>query len=608
MEPIHGEPAIVRRSGARLVDTAQAIRSAVAELEAIASPDDMRSLALDRIRREAGALAGEIQRAEARYSETGRALLDFAAVHERAQADAAAAIDDAEAAEAAADRAADARRAAVLDLQALPTAAEADERRAAERRVGRAGAAADEHGADAAAAQRRHAQAVEEFEQAARRAMERIENVVEGSDLNDSLWDRFTGALDGLFDFVRDAVKAVFEAITAVVKAIVELITAVLIVIAALVLLGVIALLALAVLALAVVALLAAIALIAFAAVVLLAIGMALVAVVLVLVALVTAAVIGLLLTVVMFTAVNLMTGMDPVEALTQALIVALFALAPALWLVVKLASGAEAGDPVFVDRTEGWKPQQDQGLADLFEDLQDIDEAGHLDPNDPDTNHESVVRIVPCVAADGTIVYRIHIPSTQQWTPGGESGNDVTSDIVAKMDQAQQTQLEKMVIAAMQEHGIPPGSHVMLAGWSLGGITAGNLASDPDFTSTYKVDAIAVAGSSVDDLPIPPSIRVLDVSHTTDPVPRTENPWAPDYSNQPNRYKIDVPPPGGADALGHDSEKYKTTMQNQVDEGGSSQGTAFMADDPDADDGIQVSDYFREPTGSTDYAYTRGD
>ena len=57
--------------------------------------------------------------------------------------------------------------------------------------------------------------------------------------------------------------------------------------------------------------------------------------------------------------------------------------------------------------------------------------------------------------------------------------------------------------------------------------------------------------------------------------------------------------------------------MSEQVDKGGSPAGVAFLADDPNADDGVQISDYFGtpatvdengNPVGASDYAYTRGD
>lgn len=597
MDAIPGNPAVLRSTGQQYRDTAAAIRAAVADLEEIARPGGMVSLAVDRVRSDAAGVAREIAAAERRYAETGEALLDFAVALQAAQEEAERAIHEANAA--AAEEEEEEEEPSIAD-------ADADTEAAALR------AARD-------AAIERHVEALVDRDRAARAAIERIRDVVEGSSLNDGFWDDVGGALRGALAFAGRALDAMIDLVSAVVEAVVEFVVAVLVVIAAVLVLGlaVLAAVALGIIALALLAVvLAAVLVLAVVAVAVVA-GLVLLAFAVIAVLLVR--VIGGLLVFLtgtaLLTVVNLARGMDPVAALTQAAIASLLTAFPELWLVIRLASDEEAGTPVPAG-VSPVEPPAEYTFGTMFDDLIAIDAAGHLDPEHPEVNDRSVVRIIPFEGPDGSTIYRIHIPSTQQWTPGGTSGNDVTSDVVAKMDQEQRTQLEKMVIDAMDQAGVEPGAHVMLAGWSLGGITAGNLAADPEFSSTYQVTAIAVAGASVDDLDIPLHTKVLDVSHSTDPVPRTENPFTSDHSDDPNRYKIDVPPPGGADQLGHVSLKYQETMETQVDEGGSAAGVRFTADDPDAAGGVQVSDYFGVPAhdadgsevGATDYAYTRGD
>ncbi len=628
MEQLDGDPVVLRSTGQRYRETAAAIRIAVSTLQDIARPGAMVSVAIDRVRGDAEHLASEIDAAESRYGETGEALLDYAAALADAQERAARAIADHDAA--ATDLAAAQTRSRSLRserstlLRTSTTAASggdgADELSGLDRLLRGAGSDAADAEAAATAARRRYDDAVADRDRAARAAMDRIRDVVEGSSLNDSFWDDVSGVFHDIVDFLADALEAIVDAIVAVLEAIVTLIVTVLAVLAAVLLLGLVILvaLALAIVALAVLVLVVAAALVLLVVAALLVVGLVLVALA-VLVILVARVLVGLFVFVVGFSwllAINLLRGMDPMQALVQAAIPALLTAFPELWAVIALASLQETGTPEFVD-AEAQPRRQDESLSTMFDDLMAIDEAGHLDPDDDSVNHESVVRIIPFVGPDGQIIYRVHIPSTQQWTPGGTSGNDVTSDVVAKMNQAQQTQLEKMVIDAMKRAGIQPGDHVMLAGWSLGGITAGNLAADPEFSSTYRVDAIAVAGSSVDDLDIPHSTRVLDVSHSTDPVPRTENPYAADHSDDPNRYKIDVPAPNPGEGLGHNAKQYQSTVDAQVTQGGSQAGRDFLADDPNAQDGVQISDYFGTPAtrdedgnriGTHDYAYTRGD
>ena len=43
-----------------------------------------------------------------------------------------------------------------------------------------------------------------------------------------------------------------------------------------------------------------------------------------------------------------------------------------------------------------------------------------------------------------------------------------------------------------------------MLSGFSLGGITAVNLAADPDFAASFNVQSVLASGSPLDDLYIP--------------------------------------------------------------------------------------------------------
>lgn len=610
MRALPGDAATVLRTGEQLERTAEAISTASSQLRAIAQPDRMVSLAISRIREDAGRVASEISGAEGRYRETGAALVDYATALADAQERAARAMDDhADASSSLAG--AEARESELRTTRLQLAEAPADDPRVQETAddLRRAGGQAAGFEAERDAAAARYDSAVADLETAAERAIGRIQDVVDGDGLSDSVWDHVAGFFSDLASFAADLFRAALDALVNLVLAIVELVVTVLLLIAAVIVLGlaILAAVALAILALAVIAFLLVVAVVL--AVVLALIMVGLLAFLLVVLVLVVVRVAVFIVSVLATALVYLLQGRDPLDALVQAAILNLMVQFPALWALVGLAAASEASDPVFAGHDEG-VPSEVQDLGQIMADNVDVDDLGH-DPADPDdVNADSVVRVVtihavdehgePMYGPDGqpVLVYRVHIPSTQQWTPGGTSANDVTSDLVGKMAPWQQTQLERAVEDAMTRAGVPEGASVMLSGWSLGGITAGNLAADPEFAARYDVAAVVTAGSSIDDAPIGLNTHVLDVSHSQDPVPRTENPFLPDHRDDSNRTHIDVPAPaGGGNAVGHAPGQYLPTM-------------AALDSDPTAQAFVsepEVARFFGESVGVDDYRYNRG-
>ncbi|TFC43419.1 hypothetical protein E3T26_13935 [Cryobacterium sp. TMT1-21] len=621
MQRLAGDPAVVLETGLRYADTATAIRAAVRQLTAIANPDAMHGLAIARVRSDAAALAADISQAESRYSETGDALVAYAAALEAAQDDADQAIAEFEAA---ADDLNDAERvqsrlrvtqlaetladALIVTAPPPPRTTTADLARV----TGSISGLSDRKDA----AERRYHQACEDRDRAAVNARNRIVDVVAGSDLNDSIWDDISGFLTAVADFIGQAIDVIVSVLAAIVLAVLALVAAVILLIAAVVAFGlaVLALVAAAAIALAVIAVALALAVAVAVVLVLAAAIVAATAIALALAVIVAAAVvltvvlahlaIFLAATVYLATALILQGG-DPLDSLVQSAIVALMATVPVAWLLVGAAGWGERAEPKRVAHRDA-KLVAHASFETMFQDLMDIDDAGHTN-DEKDTNQESVVRITTITGPNGELIYKIAVPSTQQWLPGGTSANDGASDAAAKMVLGQRTQLEKAVMDAMKQQEIPDGAHVMLTGWSLGGITAGNLAADPVFSRTYKVDALVTAGASLDDMPIPLHTKVLDVSHLTDPVPRTENPFLADHSNDGNRYKIDVPAPGGAgEDLGHNPEKYQETFRTHVDKATGGAVLDFKAAGG-SDSSVGIADYFGDAVDGDDYSYTRG-
>jgi len=114
-----------------------------------------------------------------------------------------------------------------------------------------------------------------------------------------------------------------------------------------------------------------------------------------------------------------------------------------------------------------------------------------------------------------------VSLPSTQDWQLGPDAGalNDRDSNAALMMDNPLvRTVYERAVLEAMSDAGIPPGSDVVLTGFSQGGIMAANLAADRTFP--YNTVGVVTNGSPVDSFDIPQDIPVYAFQHVTDIVP----------------------------------------------------------------------------------------
>jgi hypothetical protein len=128
-----------------------------------------------------------------------------------------------------------------------------------------------------------------------------------------------------------------------------------------------------------------------------------------------------------------------------------------------------------------------------------------------------------PALDESGNPIWRVTLPSTQDWQLFGDSGavNDLGSNLALILSPDQKAAYERAVLRAMTDAGIRPSDSVMLAGWSQGGILAGAIASDPH--SPFNIRAIAVAGAPIDHMPIPSTVSVVAIQHHGDYVPRLD-------------------------------------------------------------------------------------
>ncbi|MBD7952090.1 hypothetical protein [Oerskovia rustica] len=234
--------------------------------------------------------------------------------------------------------------------------------------------------------------------------------------------------------------------------------------------------------------------------------------------------------------------------------------LVPALWAEV----ASETPEMRFTGVTV--ESPTDDPYAQALKDAQDVDLLGGAD--------STVVRIVRVgTGPDGLPIWRVIPPSTQDWELGSDTGaaNDLGSNLALMLTPDQQAAYERMVLQAMEKAGIGPEDHVMMVGFSQGGILAGKFAADPDLP--YNIEAIVVAGAPVDAMDIPSGVSVVSYQHRGDPVHRLdgEAPTAPHdrwVTVETDTWDGPSAPSSSPffDAGRHDAGEYSTTAQHLSD------------------------------------------
>lgn len=213
-------------------------------------------------------------------------------------------------------------------------------------------------------------------------------------------------------------------------------------------------------------------------------------------------------------------------------------------FLLVSVLSDVLTPTPSEYERTSDEK-RTDRGdpsdLAHVLKDAAYVDTLGHdpvlnpdgsvkldADGNPVTTAEDTVIRVTKVVDADGTLRWRVALPSTQEWLSRfGDTGavNDLDSNLALMLTPSLRSQYERAVLAAMQQAGVGANDPVMLVGFSQGGIMAGTLAA---YNSDDNGDAVVVAGAPIDGMPIPSDTKVVSVQHEWDPVPMLDSVVSP--------------------------------------------------------------------------------
>jgi hypothetical protein len=230
--------------------------------------------------------------------------------------------------------------------------------------------------------------------------------------------------------------------------------------------------------------------------------------------------------------------------------------------------------------------------VSELFSGSSQIDLFDSLDGKD-----DSFARIRITTVPGNPPHYVVQIPSTQSWDlKAGSTPNDVTADTQAML--GRQTALSSAVDAAMQKAGIKSTDPVMLEGFSLGGITAGQMAADPSLH--YNITHVVTGGAPIANFDIPSTTKVLAFEYNQDPVAQLDGHANPSSANF-TTVKADAP------LLAKEHEAPGILRAHNADRYAKTAAQAMRLGNPSVDGfGSSASGFFENGGTTTDYGARR--
>ena len=235
--------------------------------------------------------------------------------------------------------------------------------------------------------------------------------------------------------------------------------------------------------------------------------------------------------------------------------------------VIARIASDVLAPDPTVAPHfPDDEDTTHVSDLDNVLDDTAEVDQLGDTDGDGVDD--ASVVKVVKVVDEDGTVRWRVILPSTQEWlTMLGDKGavNDLDSNLALMLTPALQTQYERAVLEAMRQAGVGPDDPVMLVGFSQGGIMAGHLAA---YNNDFNWSAVVVSGAPVDGMPIPDHVHVVSVQHRGDVVPGLDF-MTLDGEPKHNEHWVTIQAdgPGSSPLDKHNADAYSDTFGAHLDE-----------------------------------------
>ncbi|MFD0638161.1 hypothetical protein ACFQ9X_48055 [Catenulispora yoronensis] len=121
--------------------------------------------------------------------------------------------------------------------------------------------------------------------------------------------------------------------------------------------------------------------------------------------------------------------------------------------------------------------------------------------------------------AADGQDRYLLLLPGTGF----GKLSNSTPQDLIGAFDAMCDidTTYTRSVRKVLEFARVPAGAELMIVGHSLGGMTAMNLACDPDFVGTWRLTHVVTVGSPIDNKrPADPFTTVVSLVNEHDVIP----------------------------------------------------------------------------------------
>lgn len=186
-DPVPGNPTIVLNGGNDYIEVADAIADAAAAI-AVITKNEMTSKAVDALQENGEKVSADIVKAEARYRETGLALIAYAPVLESAQTESASALTDAQGAK---DNESTSQYYATYYLQLSEDSTDPAEKQEYK-------TLADQYDDDVTAARgavtsarSRIETAMSDRDKAANTAIDRITDITGSDDLNDGWWENW---------------------------------------------------------------------------------------------------------------------------------------------------------------------------------------------------------------------------------------------------------------------------------------------------------------------------------------------------------------------------------------------------------------------------------
>lgn len=178
----------------------------------------------------------------------------------------------------------------------------------------------------------------------------------------------------------------------------------------------------------------------------------------------------------------------------------------------------------------------------------------------DTGTGPAGRVRVEVVTGADGRRRAIVYMPGVQDWAT--DSRNPMSGGSALRAEAGMTSAYTDLVVRALDEAGVTKDEPVLLAGHSLGGIAAAQVAGDPAVLDRFTVTAVVTAGSPVGEAGIPSDVTVLSLEHDNDLVPRLD---LTANTDAPNVTTVTATAPTWSPGNAHGSDLY-ADLADRVD------------------------------------------